>query len=144
MNGTSGIVWDFSFTVGLWIAGIAAAICVLLIIADIVFDLDMLGFALGIPGLLITLIISAIVFWPYEAQYHQWRPITGQVQQISSRMIADGKAMSQRFGVVIDGQPYAVDDTRASLLKVGDRVSLMCIKEWQWASTPGDACRWVS
>ena len=144
MNGTSGVVWDFGFTVGLWIAVIVAMVSIAAIVVDIKWDFDGAGIVGGSLGLLITLVVVGISTWPWEAQYHQWRPVSGQVEEISSRMIADGKAMSQRFVVVIDGQPYGIDDTRASLLKVGDEVSLMCIREWQWASTPGDACRWVS
>lgn len=144
MNGTGTVVWDFGFTVGMWIAGIIALLCILAIVAEIIWGLDGMGAGVGIIGLLLTLAVTGITAWPWEAQYHQWRPVDGTVDQISSRMIADGEAMSQRFVVVIDNQQYAIDDTRASLLKVGDQVSLMCIKEWVWASTPGDACNWVS
>ena len=144
MNGTTGIVWDWGFTVGLWVAGIFVVLCIAAIIADLAWDFDGAGVVVGAIGLVLTLAITGFATWPWEAQYHQWRPVSGVVQQVSSRMIADGKAMSQRFVLVIDGQPYGVDDTRASLVKVGDTVSLMCTKEWVWASTPGDACRWVS
>lgn len=51
--------------------------------------------------------------------------------------------MSTRYVVVIEGQPYGVDDTRAALLKVGDSVSLLCTKEFVWGSNNnGYACNW--
>jgi hypothetical protein len=37
-------------------------------------------------------------------------------------------------------QIYRCDDSRCSLLKPGDELSLWCIREWQQASTPGYDC----
>lgn len=92
----------------------------------------------------ITGLIYGIAMIPWSAEYHQWRPVAGQVQQVDSRLVetSSGDGVRERYVVVIDGRPYAVDDTRAALLKTGDQVSLMCIREWEWASDPGYACRW--
>lgn len=82
--------------------------------------------------------------WPVQQQYHEYVPTTITVTQIGSRFIADGNnATSQRF-VFLDsnGIPYAVDDTRASLVKTGDVVTLMCVREWQQNGVPGYACNW--
>jgi hypothetical protein len=99
----------------------------------------------GVIVLIVFVIVlgfTLLAFFPYKAEYHQWRTVEGTIQDIGSRQISDGKAMSTRYVFVIDGQPYGVDDTRASVAKKGDHVRLSCIKEWQWASVPGWACRW--
>lgn len=98
--------------------------------------------AAGIALAVMAPIIAAL-YWPYKAEYHQWKPVEGKVTQIGSRLIGGGST-SQRYVLAIDGQPYGVDDTRASLVKVGDAVKLSCIREWQYASNPGWACRWAS
>jgi hypothetical protein len=92
-----------------------------------------------------TVVISAIAFYPYDMQYHQWRPVSGTVQVVDVRIQSDGAASSQNYAVrLTDGQTYRCDDTRCSLLKPGDTVSLKCIREWQYASTSGWGCRFVS
>lgn len=93
---------------------------------------------------LAALVIGNLIgFYPYQARYHQWRLVEGTVQKVSSRLITTGdKTMAQRYVVVIDGQPYGVDDTRASLLHKGDHIKLSCKPEFQLFSVPGEACRW--
>lgn len=93
---------------------------------------------LSLAGLFTT----AAAMWPYDSEFHQWRPVSGQVEDVSKRLIADGKAMSERYVVVIGRQAFAVDDTRASLIETGDVVNLSCKREWEYASAPGWACRW--
>jgi hypothetical protein len=79
----------------------------------------------------------------YNGDYMAYKPISGQVQDIASRQIADGKGMSTRYVLQINGQPYGVDDTRAALVKRGDTVNLNCVKEFVWGSTNnGYACNW--
>lgn len=97
-------------------------------------------------GLIVLALISAIctvcLSFPYNSEYHQWRPVSGTVQQVSSRLVGSGKTVNQRFVVLINGQPFGVDDTRASLLKPGDHVDLVCKKEWQYAAKSGWGCNW--
>lgn len=82
-------------------------------------------------------------FYPYKAEYHQWRPVNGVVQNIGSRFLNTGdNSTSQRYVFQINGQAYGVDDTRAALVKPGDTVHLSCKREWQWFSVPGNGCRW--
>lgn len=90
----------------------------------------------------ITLIITAFAFWPYQWDYHHWSNVNGKVQNISSRLIAADHGTNQRFVFVINNQPYAVDDTRAALVHTGDTVHLSCKREYQWAAQSGWACRW--
>lgn len=85
---------------------------------------------------------TAFGSFPFNSEYHQWRPVSGTVQQVSSRLVGSGKTVNQRFVVLINGQPFGVDDTRASLLKPGDHVDLVCKKEWQYAAKSGWGCNW--
>ena len=82
-------------------------------------------------------------FYPYDSEYHQWREVAGVVEQVDSRQIADGKGMSERYVLVIDGQPFGVDDTRAATVRKGNEVKLSCKREWQYASESGWGCRWA-
>lgn len=97
-----------------------------------------LGVGLG----LFAIVVAAFGYWPYKAEYHQWRTVQGVVQDVNKRLIAEDKSMSERYVFKIDGTPYGVDDTRASLVKPGDTVRLSCKREWQYASASGWACRW--
>ncbi|HEX2551557.1 MAG TPA: hypothetical protein VHK64_08180 [Nocardioidaceae bacterium] len=82
-------------------------------------------------------------FWPLDMSYHRWYKVDGTVEQVGSRQIADGNAMSTRYVLQLGGQPFGVDDTRAALAKPGDTVHLKCAKEWQYNSDdPGWACIW--
>lgn len=88
-------------------------------------------------------IILAVVAFPYAGQYHRFVPVTGTVQHVSSRFLSGGSGgTDQKFAVVIGGQTYGVNDTRASSLHRGDVVTIMCERTWQWAGTPGWDCNW--
>lgn len=82
--------------------------------------------------------------WPLQSQYHTYTPTTITVAQIGDRFISDGNGGTNQRFVFLDsnGIPYAVDDTRASLVKVGDKVTLLCVREWQQNGVPGFACNW--
>lgn len=95
------------------------------------------GVATVLAGLL-----TALSMWPYDSEFHQWRTVSGEVEQVESRLIADGDGMSERYVVTIEGRPFGVDDTRAALLSEGDEVSLRCKREWQYAADSGWGCRW--
>lgn len=89
-------------------------------------------------------IVSPLGMYPYDSEFHQWRDVTGTVERVESRQIADDNGMSERYVFVIDGQPFSVDDTRAAVANKGDTVSLRCKREWQYAAASGWACRWSS
>jgi len=97
-------------------------------------------------GAILSPILAAILFlgilFPYDLDYHRYVVVQGKVEQVASRQISDGKAMSQRYVVILNGRPYGVDDTRAALLKAGDDVTLSCIKDYQWAAESGWVCNW--
>lgn len=93
-----------------------------------------------------TVVVYVAGSWPFKHDYHWWVDKSGTVSAVSSRLIPSGdKSVQQRFVVVVGGQPLGVDDTRASLLKPGDRVSLRCRKENEWGtpqSAHGWKCKW--
>ena len=95
----------------------------------------------ALPAIICPLVGFGIVGW--SSDYLTFKPVHGTVQEIASRQIADGKAMSTRYVAVIDGQPYGIDDTRAALIKPGDTVSLNCTRQFVYGSQDnGYACNW--
>lgn len=97
-------------------------------------------FSLGIA--IVWAGIAAVAYIPYGKDYHYWAPVTGEVEKVDSRLISSGDGMAERYVFTIDGQPYGVDDTRAATVEEGDRVALLCKKEWQWQAADGWGCRW--
>lgn len=143
------MAWKLSFLIGVpvIVLTIIAAIVILLVFRrrlDERFERNMLtGFTLGIAASIVIPVFIGTAF-PLKAEYLQWRPVDGTVQEIDKRLIGGDGGMSERYVVSIEGYdvPYSIDDTRAATLREGDDVSLMCTREWQWASNPGYACRW--
>ena len=80
-------------------------------------------------------------------EYHAWNVKQGTVSQIGNRILTNDNGISQRYVVRLgDDQLYGIDDTRASLIKVGDHVRLKCKRDWQWGvprQAQGWACRWA-
>jgi heme/copper-type cytochrome/quinol oxidase subunit 2 len=96
--------------------------------------------------------IGAATWWgmyPWEAEYHHWTPKSGVVDTVDSRIVpggSDSKSVEQKFVVSFAGedQQYAVMDTRAAGVKPGDRLTITCVRRWQWSGTPGYDCNFVS
>lgn len=107
---------------------------------------------LWVPAVGLVLFFGALFFmWPLKYNYHHWVEVRGKVTDVNNRLLTTGSGddrnISQRFVFVIDGRPYGVDDTRATLVKKGETVSLRCKKEHQWQqpyAADGWACRWGS
>ena len=94
---------------------------------------------------ILTVVVAVMTFggmYPYDAEYHQWHRVAGTVDRVESRQIATGDGMSERFVVLIGGQPFGVDDSRATLLEPGDEVALRCKREWEYLADSGWGCRW--
>lgn len=92
-----------------------------------------------------AVVLALIAYWPLHAEYHQYRTVTGQVEQVSSRFVGSGDGTDQKFVVQLKGmpQPYGVKDTRAALLKPGDDVTLRCIRIYDYGSNnAGYDCKW--
>lgn len=142
--------WTLGVLIGLPIAGLITLAC-LAIIGFGVFVAVMDGpweegaFFWGFGGVILalTLVITGFTMWPWDARFHQWRPVTGVVEQTNTRLIADGKAVSQRIVLRIAGKPYGCDDTRCTLLQPGDRVALTCKPEYQYAGAAGEGCEFI-
>lgn len=98
-------------------------------------------FATAAAAALATVAITA---FPFQAQYLQYRPVSGTVRSVTSRFLSGGNnSVSQRFAVTMSGgQIYGCDDTRCSTLKPGDRVTILCERQWQWVGVPGWTCNW--
>lgn len=113
-------------------------------------DQDDRTFALipGIGGLALVVLVAVLWFgtnWPpFDMQYHSYKPVSGTVQTVTSRFLADGKGSSQFYVVELVGDPtaYRCDDSRCSLLAPGKPVKLRCIREWQYASVSGWDCNY--
>lgn len=145
--------WSLGTLIWLPIAAVIVLVCVGLAWAGIRYALKadgyddpVEGFALAVCAAVTALTIAGgtgFGMWPYDSEYHQWRTVSGEVEQVSKRLVGSGDSgMSERFVVVIAGQPFGVDDTRASLIEVGQDVTLSCKREWQYAAQSGWGCRW--
>ncbi|HEY9418068.1 MAG TPA: hypothetical protein VIQ30_25190 [Pseudonocardia sp.] len=98
-------------------------------------------------GCLVVAVGLGVGFWwgmyPWQAEYHQWRPVSGVVATIDSRLLAAGKGSTeQKFVVSFVGDPvlYGVLDTRAASVRPGDRLDISCVRRWQQAGTDGYDC----
>jgi hypothetical protein len=135
-------------TFGTIFAIVILALCALALVGGLISFFIEDGWVVGaflVPGALVLAFITQIGFMMvgYNSDYMAYKPVSGKVEQIASRQIADGKGMSERFVFKINGQQYGVDDTRAALVKVGDTVNLNCTKQFVFGSTNnGYACNW--
>lgn len=91
---------------------------------------------------IIVIVIAGFIDFPFSAQYHEYRPVTGHVQGVGSRFLSDGSSTTQNFAVILNGQTYRCDDTRCSDLKIGDPLTLLCIRDFQFNATSGWDCNW--
>src|SRR4051794_8886375 len=103
----------------------------------------------GVAFIVITAIVWLAASWPLKYDYHHWVDVRGRVDRIASRFISagDNGGTNQRFVFILNGHPYGVDDTRASLAHTGSYVHLRCKKEhqlFQNYSDDGWACRWMN
>lgn len=147
--------WSLGVLIGLPIAGVLALLCVLAWIAATLFwwserkdNYGFTFFATLIPiGVLILVAgITAWAFYPFSAQYHRWVPKSGVVTDVSSRFLSQDKGTTQKFVVEFANDPeqrYGCNDTRCSLVKEGDTLTLSCKRTWQYAGEDGWDCNYV-
>lgn len=129
--------------VGIPLLVLGALITLALLAAVIVGDIDIkIPAGIFLVCALLIMGIGVAAYYPFGSEWHSNYRVTGTVQETNKRLIADGDSMSERYVLNIDGKPFGVDDTRASLVKPGDKVTLICNKEWQYAAEAGWACRW--
>jgi membrane protein implicated in regulation of membrane protease activity len=134
--------WTLGVLIGYPIAGLILLAAIIATVLMFRFDEEMMGW-FGIVAIVIVSVAVAAASYPWKPEYHQFRTVQGPVQEVGKRLIAEDKSMSERYVLKINGQAYGVDDTRASLVKVGDTVTISCRRDWQYASTSGYVCRWV-
>lgn len=104
---------------------------------------------LGIGSLgaaFISLGATAWGMYPYSAEYHQWRDVSGTVAKIDDRLIGTGDGMETKFVVRFEGSgmQFACDDTRCAQVEPGDALTLSCKRAWQYTGTDGYDCRFVA
>jgi hypothetical protein len=98
----------------------------------------------------LALIAQAGLWWgmyPWKAEYHQWRPVSGVVESADSRLMPAGDgSMEQKFVVSFKDNPqqYGVLDTRAAAVRPGDRLTITCVRRWQWSGAHGYDCNFVA
>lgn len=97
-------------------------------------------------AVVVGLAVSPLGFWPFAAEYHQWREVSGTVQQIDKRLIGSGDKMEDKFVVRFTdgGLQFGCDDTRCASVREGDSLTLSCKRAWQYTGTDGYDCRFVS
>lgn len=140
--------WSLGVLVGLPILGLIAL--ALLAFGIFCFVADEPGLGLGSIAVLLVLIglaLSPLGYYPYKAEYHQWRSRTGVVAEVSKRLVSDGdKGMNEKIVVRYrDGEgEFGCEDTRCALVKTGDTLDLKCKRAWQYASVSGYDCRFIS
>lgn len=142
---------------GAWSLGvlIGVPVCVLLVL----IGLAIAGFlfydgepGMGVVGIAcvvtcIGVVLSPIGYYPFDAEYHQWRKVSGVVEDSGSRLLAssDGKATEQKIVVRFAGSDldFGCQDTRCALIKKGDTLDLKCKRAWQYQSVSGYDCRFI-
>lgn len=88
--------------------------------------------------------IALFGFFPYDMQYHSYRPVDGKVVKMDKRLMGGSDNLAEKYAVQLEGSPqiYGCEDTRCSVLKPGDTLSLMCIREWEYAGVDGYNCKY--
>jgi amino acid transporter len=103
----------------------------------------------GIGFTVIAASIGALLWWgmyPWQAEYHQWRAVAGTVATVNSRLTAtDVGTMQDKYVVTFQGnaQEYGVLDTRAAAVRPGDKLTITCVRRWQWSGAHGYDCNFV-
>lgn len=128
------------------IVGILALVAVAYYLLRVSPAYDARGWGICILACALALVVlTGWRMWPWEYEYHSWRNETGQIAEISSRLIGSSSSLQQKFVVrFTDGRERGCEDTRCSLLREGDTLTLRCKRSWQFAGTDGWDCAYVS
>lgn len=93
---------------------------------------------------LVAIVLPAVLYFPYGAQYHRFVPKAGVVKQITTRFVGGDQSTDQVFGITYaNGNVYSCGDTRCSAVHVGDTLHLSCKRDWQYSASPGWTCNYV-
>lgn len=92
----------------------------------------------------ILLVGTAWAMYPWQGEYHRWQDKSGTVAEVSSRLLSNSDNVNQKFVVRFEGGgEYGCNDTRCSLVKVGDDLTLSCKRAWQFSGRDGWDCNYV-
>lgn len=102
----------------------------------------------GVVALVITIVATWWSMYPWSYEYHHWVPKSGIVSSVDKRLTSAGEnSMEDKFVVSFLSDPlsqqYGVTDTRAAGLKVGDTLTITCVRIYQWSGTHGYDCNFV-
>ena len=103
--------------------------------------------ALAIAAVFVIVTLTPAGMYPYKAEYHQWREVSGTVEKIDRRLIGNGDSMEDKFVIRFaysGGRQFGCDDTRCASVEPGDALTLSCKRAWQYTGTDGYDCRFVS
>lgn len=133
--------WTVESIIALTLVPLGILVCLVCAFAGFMDDEPGIGVTFGVCAVL----AAAALWWgmyPWEAEYHQWRPVAGTIQNISSRLVPSDHGTEQKFVVqfVGDHKLYAVLDTRAATAHPGDHLAIECVRRWQQAGTDGWDC----
>lgn len=141
-----------------WTLGILILLPILIVatlvflIAGIVWvvskwDLDTFDRVPGWGMIILAVVIlgcTALGFYPYKAEYHQYVTKVGTVKSIKSRLLGSSDSFQQKFvAEFTDGRKLGCEDTRCALVKPGDTLIMACKRQWQYAGTDGYDCKFL-
>lgn len=132
------------------LAVIAAAAAVMVPRASSPRDRQALRWIAGAAAAVLVA-VAALTWWgmyPWRAEYHEWRQVTGIIDDVAARRVAAGDkgATEDKYAVRFagDARQYGVLDTRMANARRGDRLTITCVRQYQWAGTHGYDCQFVA
>jgi hypothetical protein len=148
--------WDTGYLIGMaatiTITVVAAVVAIIATIVYIRSDDRGDGYSglVAVVAAVVFLIaggVGTFVSFPWSGQYHRYQPQAGVVAKVGSRFLASdtsGGGTTQKFVVTFkDGRSFGCLDTRCSNVAVGDDLTLMCERAFQFnAPYPGWDCNW--
>lgn len=95
---------------------------------------------LSFAAIPLTLAITTWAMYPWNWEYHSYNEHSGTVKTVNNQ-----GGMNTKFVVTFTNsfQEYGVDDTRMASVKNGDKLTITCVRIWQYAGTDGYDCNYV-
>jgi hypothetical protein len=145
----TGSTWSLGVLVGVPLSAGALAITLAIAVVGAIRwrrDGDPAAFWGGCAAVVLTAVVTGVLMWPWQLEYHRWQPVAGTVDEVNPPAWIMTLGSEQRFAVRLQGdrQEYSCVDVRCALLKRGDHVEMTCKRQWQYAGTPGFRCEFVS
>lgn len=135
----------------IWLPILALIVLVCVVAAVAAWRADEPGFSIGAVLVAFVFVgctaLPQIGMYPYKAEYHQWRDVSGTVDKIDRRLISKSDSMEDKFVIRFEdsnGAQFGCDDTRCASVEEGDALTLSCKRAWQYTGTDGYDCRFVS